>query len=174
MLFDSLFHLIKDFLDIVSASEPFLERFRHESDLAELSHHNQLVIGIAYHRLISSIVGDDSLRGLNVRKYRDGQIAIIERHHEIRSHQLDHAPFWNTGTTRPDLNKTVWRMVDGTTSLIEKLIERDEIDKAAELDWMRYATKQKDWSCVHASNKLHLHVFHVVVDKYKLINIGSV
>ncbi|GJY55504.1 hypothetical protein Tco_0454619 [Tanacetum coccineum] len=37
----------------------------------------------------------------------------------------------------------------------------DEIDKLAELiDEMQL--KQEDQSCVHASNKLHLHVFHVV------------
>ncbi|GJT53143.1 hypothetical protein Tco_0988197 [Tanacetum coccineum] len=37
----------------------------------------------------------------------------------------------------------------------------DEIDKLAELIG-EMQLKQEDQSCVHASNELHLHVFHVV------------
>ncbi|GJW44776.1 hypothetical protein Tco_0073575 [Tanacetum coccineum] len=38
----------------------------------------------------------------------------------------------------------------------------DEIDKLAELIG-EMQLKQEDQSCVHALNKLHLHVFHVIV-----------
>ncbi|GKB15176.1 hypothetical protein Tco_0849099 [Tanacetum coccineum] len=40
----------------------------------------------------------------------------------------------------------------------------DEIDKLAELIG-EMQLKQEDRSCVHASNELHLHVFHVVAGR---------
>ncbi|GKG36838.1 hypothetical protein Tco_0447011, partial [Tanacetum coccineum] len=42
-----------------------------------------------------------------------------------------------------------------------------EIDKLAELIGEKQL-KQEDRSCVHASNELHLHVFHVVANKHEV------
>ncbi|GKA23548.1 hypothetical protein Tco_0709581 [Tanacetum coccineum] len=90
------------------------------------------------------------------------------------------SPLWNTGTISPEsgwensevLHTVKIDMVKLVVDVENSYKSADEIDKET-VSFGEMQLKLEDWSCVHASDELHLHVVHVIPMSMNLINIGS-